>query len=426
MRERTVNDMADKIRVTQHNARKGRADHNDRTWYDDHPDSGRHINKDMSDNNLLWDWTEELTEDEIDALGDIGDDLKSKEMAYYQMAFGDALRLQNAKYDTHGNTDRIRTMQDWYESHAKRPEESIIQIGNMHDRIDVDVLTDVYDDFHDRRAEWLNAHGNPYKLLSSVLHADEASTHIHERKVWQYQDKDGILCIGQERALEQAGIPLPDPNKPRSRYNNRKMTYDSIMRNMLLDICEEHGISINREPIPDQRSKELTDYIREQEEERLKEREILKGRKQGLDRREKQINEREHAVKRSEDQIRTKQELIRDRDSKSIKRLNEANNIFTTADKTLAMADKLYDDAGSLSNISKEWMNTPAKINGILIKPIEMYGKWAKWKQKPIREQRQKIVDIQSSDIGRKLESQYSEIMENDRRRRQMQNQMEI
>ena len=60
--------------------------------------------------------------------------------------------------------------------------------------------------------------------------------------------EDGINMIGQEKALEHAGIPLPNPDLPVSKYNNRKMTYDRMMRQKLYDLCKERGIDIDEVP----------------------------------------------------------------------------------------------------------------------------------------------------------------------------------
>ena len=53
----------------------------------------------------------------------------------------------------------------------------------------------------------------------------------------------------QDKALEELGIGLPDPDKPKSRYNNRKMTFDAICRELFLNICKKHGLEMEMEPI---------------------------------------------------------------------------------------------------------------------------------------------------------------------------------
>ena len=53
----------------------------------------------------------------------------------------------------------------------------------------------------------------------------------------------------QEKALEVLGIPLPEPDKKPSRVNNRKITFDKICRELLLGICQEHGLVVETEAI---------------------------------------------------------------------------------------------------------------------------------------------------------------------------------
>ena len=43
------------------------------------------------------------------------------------------------------------------------------------------------------------------------------------------------------------GIELPDPSKPKSKFNNRKMTFDKICRDLLFEICENHDLYMQRE-----------------------------------------------------------------------------------------------------------------------------------------------------------------------------------
>jgi hypothetical protein len=109
---------------------------------------------------------------------------------------------------------------------------------------------------------WNKEHGRPFQILNFALHDDEATPHIHQRRVWKYTEK-GILKIGQEKALALAGVELPYPDRPEGRYNNRKVAFDKMMREKWLEIGIEHGLKLEKEPIPDGRhhqSKE--EYIR--------------------------------------------------------------------------------------------------------------------------------------------------------------------
>lgn len=95
-----------------------------------------------------------------------------------------------------------------------------------------------------------------------ALHMDEqGAPHIHERRAWVYTDKDGNTAISQNKSLEQMGVELPNPDRPRGRFNNRKQTFSKRCREHLLQICREHGLEI--EEIPQEKSKSgrtLEDY----------------------------------------------------------------------------------------------------------------------------------------------------------------------
>ena len=76
----------------------------------------------------------------------------------------------------------------------------------------------------------------------------------------------------QEKALEALGIPLPFPEKKPGRQNNRKITFDSICRELLLSICEEHGLEVERDAIYGGReNREKNDYIIQAQRERIAE-----------------------------------------------------------------------------------------------------------------------------------------------------------
>ena len=87
---------------------------------------------------------------------------------------------------------------------------------------------------------------------------------MHIRRVWDYTDRDGLCRLGQAKALQAAGVPLPDPNKPTGRFNNRKMTFDSMARSWWQECCREQGWDIETDARPDMRHKSKQDYIRDQ------------------------------------------------------------------------------------------------------------------------------------------------------------------
>ena len=61
------------------------------------------------------------------------------------------------------------------------------------------------------------------------------------------ENKYGEIAPQQEKALEALGFELPDPNKPLSRRNNRKITFDAACRKMLFEIAKRHGLELEEE-----------------------------------------------------------------------------------------------------------------------------------------------------------------------------------
>ena len=242
------------MRASSQNARiKGTAKqrHNDRQF---DVSKSEHIDAARTGHNRIVSWR-----------GDRSEGFEADELEYYNRTYGDYLNAYNSECMRQGHRERCKTMEQYLHAKKSKPEESIYQIGDMTDHVDAQTLWKCYIDLMQYLATWNSEHGNPMKILDVALHDDEATPHIHQRRVWQYHDEQGRLRVGQERALKEAGIDLPAPDMPEGRYNNRKMTFDSIIRDKWLDICEEHGIKIDRDPLPNGRKhKDKEEYIRDQ------------------------------------------------------------------------------------------------------------------------------------------------------------------
>ena len=85
-------------------------------------------------------------------------------------------------------------------------------------------------------------------ILDWSLHLDESTPHIHERHVFDCENRYGEVAPQQEKALEALGFDLPNPDQKPGKLNNRKMTFDAACRAMLFDICERHGLHLDHEP----------------------------------------------------------------------------------------------------------------------------------------------------------------------------------
>lgn len=237
------------MRATIHNGRTSTLGaftpkHNDRNFNINHAE---HIDPERVKLNRYWNWT-----------GNPETTFEAAEQAFYEKHIRKHLDAQNARYKAQRHAERVKSMDEYRRSPQTCPEEVILMIGKAGDTIPADMMARIIQE----QINWEQKQFPGVKVLNVALHMDEqGAPHIHERRAWVYTDKDGNVAISQNKSLEQMGVELPNPNKPRSRFNNRKMTFSRMCREHLLQICREHGLEI--EEIPQEKSKSgrtLEDY----------------------------------------------------------------------------------------------------------------------------------------------------------------------
>ena len=259
-----------KPRVSRHNGRSGKhgvynPKHNDRQFDVAHAEN---IDRDRTGLNLYWDWQNGLRDHEANQSGQYPT-FNQVERAFYEQRYGGYLAGQTARNVKNGHAGRNRTVDDLLADARICPEETIYQIGKEGDCPPPEVLLEIMQEFMGIFQECFGSHVH---ILDWALHLDETSPHIHARQVFDIENRYGEIEPKQERALEALGIPLPFPEKKPGRQNNRKITFDSMCRELLLNICEEHGLSVEREAIyGGQASREKNDYIIAAQRERIAE-----------------------------------------------------------------------------------------------------------------------------------------------------------
>lgn len=245
------------MRATIHNGRTGKdgaynTKHNDRQF-----DISRaeHIDPERVKGNRYWNWT-----------GNPATTFEAAEQAFYEKHIRKHLDAQNSRYKAQRHAERAKTIDEYRKSPQTCPEEVILMIGKARDTIPADMMARIIQE----QINWEQKTFPGVKVLDVALHMDEqGAPHIHERRAWVYTDRDGNLAISQNKSLEQMGVELPNPNKPRSRFNNRKMSFSRMCREHLLQICREHGLEI--EEIPQEKSRSGLShvaYMTRQEEEK--------------------------------------------------------------------------------------------------------------------------------------------------------------
>ncbi|MBR1383845.1 MAG: plasmid recombination protein [Ruminococcus sp.] len=228
--------MAEKQRVTNHQSRTGDKGNVIKATHNEHDFEAEHINPELTSDNRRWLFHDVGVED--------GEHFQDRyEQAVYEEYFSDYLNSRNEKAIKGRHKDRVQTMEQFRVNPKACPEETLFYIGNRDNLVDPDVLAAVYESY----VQWHNETFPNVMLLNAYLHLDEASPHIHERKVWTAHDGD-MLIINQEKALAEMGIERPDPDKKVSRYNNAKMTYTAMCREKLIELAREHGLEIEDKP----------------------------------------------------------------------------------------------------------------------------------------------------------------------------------
>ena len=294
------------MRATRHNGRSGKhgvynPKHNDRKF--DIANS-EHIDAEREKQNIYWDcyrgYVQNPSDETLRNWGPVEPEASFHdiEKMYYEDHYSDFIKGQNARNEKNRHPERNRTTEDLLKNKMTCPEETIFQIGKEGEHISGEQLFHIAD-FFMKRFEGM--FGDHVHILDFALHMDETTPHIHERHVFDCENKYGELCPQQEKALEALGIPLPDPDKPRGRNNNRKMTFDLICRNLLFDVCRQYGLEI--EEAPEYGGKK---YLEKQEF-------IIQAQKEKIARQEQMIKEQEEKIMDNETLIDEVSEIAYDK-----------------------------------------------------------------------------------------------------------------
>ena len=247
------------MRMTIHNGRAGKNGaynprHNDRNFDISHAE---HIDPERMPGNVYWNWT-----------GRKDMSFEDCEKAFYEEHCREYLDAVNRRHREQRHPERVRDMDAYRTARQTCPEETLLMIGNKDEHLPPRTLRAICEDLRN----WEENTVSGLKVLDLALHVDEqGAPHIHMRRAWIYRDENGTESIAQSKALQAAGIPLPHPDKPAGRHNNRKQSFSAMERQALYEICREYGIENLLEMKPRERSRsgrEMEDYKAEQAEKR--------------------------------------------------------------------------------------------------------------------------------------------------------------
>lgn len=266
------------MKLTRHNGRSGKHGtynprHNDRRF---DVENSEHIDAERARQNVYWDCYRGFTTHDFRDNPEQPDfSFEEIERMYYYEHYADHVNAQNARNEKTRHIERNRTVDDLLKNNKTCPEESIYQIGTIEESVSPETLALIVSEFYE---EFERRFGSHIHILDWALHLDEGTPHIHERHVFDCENRYGELCPQQEKALEELGIPLPKPEQPKGKHNNRKQTFDAVCRTILFDIAKRHGLHLEQEPSYGGR-----DYLEKQDYILMKQKEQMAAQEQKLE-----------------------------------------------------------------------------------------------------------------------------------------------
>lgn len=176
-------------------------------------------------------------------------DAYRSELQYYKERYSAMAEARNAVCVKTQHKERILSAQDMHGRKHTCPEELSIQAGGKNgDGIPgMDVFKGCVIGYLSWMRQWSRENGSHLHVLGAYV-SREAPYRAIIRRVWDCTGKEGLLRISMTGALTEAGIPCPDQEAEESQYNNRKMTFDRISREVLYQCFERTGILVKREP----------------------------------------------------------------------------------------------------------------------------------------------------------------------------------
>jgi len=249
------------LKLTRHNGRAGthgtyNPKHNDRSF---NLANSEHIDQERAKGNIYWDcfhgFRSVLAPPDPDDLAATFSDVERRFYETHYTAFVEGQNERNAK---NRHTERNRSIPDLLSSRKTCPEETICQLGTLDEHASAEDLLNIVTEFID---EFKAKFGDHVHVLDWALHLDESTPHIHERHVFDCENQYGEIAPQQEKALEALGFELPDPAKPLSRRNNRKITFDAACRKMLFEIAKRHGLDLEEEAEYGNRTRRSSDLF---------------------------------------------------------------------------------------------------------------------------------------------------------------------
>lgn len=340
------------MKGTRHNGRSGKDGvynplHNDRRF---DPEHSEHIDNERVRQNIYWDCYQGYTTME-DRGKENNFSFSQIELAYYSEHYSDYVINQNKRHEKARHPDRCKGVEDILKNKKTCPEESIYQLGTIDEHASVETLVKVFDEF---KKEFDERFGSNVHIIDWSLHMDEATPHIHERHVFDATNRYGEIEPKQEAALEELGFELPNPEKKRSKTNNRKVVFDSACRTMFLDICKRHGLELDEEPAYGGRQ-----YLEKQDYIRMKQKKEIADRQETILMQIDKVNENRLELAKQSSRVNANEEIIQLQEEK----IKQQNKEFK--EQFIANSDRIFKQGDLIEEQKQELQQLTVRIEDV-------------------------------------------------------------
>ena len=192
------------LKLTRHNGRAGthgtyNPKHNDRSF---NLANSEHIDPERAKGNIYWDcfhgFRSALAPPDPDDLAATFSDV---ERQFYESRYSNFVESQNERNAKIRHTERNRSIPDLLSSRKTCPEETIYQLGTLDEHASAGDLLNIVTEFIE---EFKAKFGEHVHVLDWALHLDESTPHIHERHVFDCENKYGEVAPQQEKVLDMA------------------------------------------------------------------------------------------------------------------------------------------------------------------------------------------------------------------------------
>lgn len=345
----------------------------------------------------------------------------------YKELFSKSLEAKNQRYIKQRHKERCRDIESLYRDPKKCPFELILQIGKSGDEMAFEDKVELSKKVNIAFVKELHKrYGRNIVPLDLSGHYDEISPHWHYRFLFVYQGKDG-LEPNQTKALEALGIERPDKTKPVSKHNNPLMTFTAETREMYYQICERHGLEIDREvKNPSQKHKEALEHkceVLEQEvqtKDRMLEQMTAQIQALNTEKEQKQREADKEAERYKQNKIRADKEEIRAINNSELAEKLITQKVKYNKDETVTIGLKQYQTATALVNETKKILKSevysPAELKEMQVETERLQKEKERYKlvadniEEQIERRAEEKVHLQETSQKHRIEKLESEL----------------